>query len=367
MRGRKTGVQPSEVSRIKVALAGVGNVASAFVQGVERIRSGQRDDATEPVVAGFSAAALEFVCAFDVDREKVGQDLAVGIFESPNCAVEIFRPKELGVPIQRGPLLDQMGRKWRSMVSPSSRAASNVELALRESSADVLIILLPTGANRSARSYALSGLHAGCAIINGMPARIASDREIASESVRSHLPVVGDDIKSQVGATILHRMLVRLFDERGAVLDRTLQLDWGGDMDFLNLVTDGRYSRGKRQSKTMAVEAALGRNSSAKVHVSAVDHIPFLRNRKEAYIRVEGRIFGGVGLRGDCHLEVEDGFDSAGIMVDAVRVAMRAKAAGVGGVLEAASALYCKRPPREMPESEAQSSLLAFVHEGAAL
>ncbi|GAB4328101.1 MAG: inositol-3-phosphate synthase [Promethearchaeota archaeon] len=350
------------MSSIRVALAGVGNVASALVQGVEMYRRSDCRLGLLPEIDQYSVTDLEFVVAFDVNANKVGRDLSEAIFVEPNNTVGVFEPPELGAPVLKGPVLDGLDSRIREFVPvDESQRAADVAGELRRRGADVLVITIPTGSQRAAEFYANAALDAGCAVFNGMPALVANDPTISAKAERLGLPVVGDDVKSQVGATIVHRSLANIFPSRGAVLDRTIQLDWGGDMDFCNLLSNGRYEMGKRQSKTESVIARLPNRDDVEVQISAVDYIPFLANQKEAYFRLEGRIFGGVPVRIDVTMQVIDGYNSAGIIVDGVRVLKIALDGGVGGVLHPACSFFNKRPPEQLDDVVARERLVEFI------
>jgi len=232
---------------------------------------------------------------------------------------------------------------------------------LKRRNIDVLVIMIPTGSNKAAEHYANAALDAGCGVINGMPAHIANNAEIVKKAETLALPLVGDDIKSQIGATIIHRGLANLFPARGAMLDRTIQLDWGGDMDFCNLTSNNRYEQGKRQSKTESVVAKLPNRDTVDCQISAVDYIPFLNNTKEAYTRIEGRIFGGVPVRVDITMQVIDGYNSAGILTDAIRIAKIAMDRRFGGVLHPACSFFNKKPPQQEEDYIARKKLMGFI------
>lgn len=326
---------------IRVALVGVGNVASSLLQG---LAATENEDSL--------GAKLLPVVGFDVNKNKVGLPLFQGIEVSPNCAqrMAVDISKFTG-KIYRGPLLDGLSASLADIVPVDTNSASvNVTSVLREQGVEVLIIMVPTGANEAARYYAQSAIRAGCAVVNAMPAEVINSPGIVEQALRARVPLIGDDMKSQIGATAIHRALMELFTSRHAVVDRTLQLDWGGDTDFLNLVHGSRYDSGKGRSKT---EAVNWNHPNALVHINASDYIPFLGNRKEAYTRVEGKIFGNQRVRIDVHMEVEDGYNAAGVVLPAAICAGLALRRGLAGPLDAACAWLCKRPRNQITDREA--------------
>ena len=237
----------------------------------------------------------------------------------------------------------------------------DVTAELRNRGVDVAVIIIPTGSNKAAEFYADAALEAGCGVMNGMPALIANNPALVAKAESLGLPLIGDDVKSQIGATIIHRGLANLFPARGAMLDRTIQLDWGGDMDFCNLTSNNRYEQGKRQSKTESVIANLQNRDTVECQISAVDYIPFLRNTKEAYTRLEGRIFGGVPVRVDITMQVIDAYNSAGILTDAIRVAKVAMDRNAGGVVHPACSFFNKKPPQQLEDYVARKNLMEFL------
>ena len=311
---------------IRFAIVGVGNVASALVQGIIH-KSRTEGEAT----------AIFPALGFDVHKEKVGRSLAEAIRITPNCATWLDEDLDhISAPVLKGPLLDGLCPALEEVVPVDhSHDAVNITESLRKSEIEVVVILLPTGAQKAAETYALAAVESQCAIVNGMPATIAKNSQIVTEAEKNSVPIIGDDVKSQIGATIIHRALMDVFRTRGGVVEKTIQLDWGGDTDFLNLVTGRRYDNGKRQSKT---DSVVWNHEGTKAHISAVDYIPFLANTKEAYTRLEGTIFGGRKVRVDIHMEVEDGYNSAGVLIHAILCAGLAKRNGIGGILEIPSA-----------------------------
>ncbi len=388
------------MDRIRVAIAGVGNCASALVQGVAYYSfdlSGRSDraegtDATNGLAAaasfgeatkratglmrsdigGFGPQAIEFVAAFDVDDRKVGKPLEEAVFAPPNCAV-VFQ-EELpasGVTVARGPVLDGVAahmkdhpadRAFRVSTDEDSTArVVDVAAMLIQSRAEVLVCYLPVGSEDAVRHYAEACLSAGVAFVNCVPVFIASDPRYAKRFEERGLPIVGDDIKSQVGATILHRALARLFADRGVELDRTYQLNTGGNTDFLNMLEQSRLAS-KKQSKTESVQSQLDeRLATEDIHIGPSDYVAWQRDNKVAFIRAEGRGFGGVPLELELRLSVQDSPNSAGVVIDAIRCAKLGLDRGLGGALDFASAYYMKSPPRQMRDDEARRGLEEFI------
>ncbi|MCU1585905.1 MAG: inositol-3-phosphate synthase [Microbacteriaceae bacterium] len=352
---------------LKVAIAGVGNCANALIQGVTFYA--EADDSQ--VVPGlmhtrFGAYAIgdiEFVAAFDVDAEKVGVDLAEAMWASENNTLRFADVAETGVIVQRGPTLDGLGEYYRDTIEESSAAAVDVARVLRESGADVLVCYLPVGSEDGAKFYAQAALDSGVAFVNALPVFIASDPVWAQKFVEAGIPIVGDDIKSQVGATITHRVLARLFEERGIVLDRTYQLNVGGNMDFKNML-ERRRLESKKISKTQAVTSNIDVSLPARdVHIGPSDHIPWLDDRKLAFVRLEGHGFGNAPTSLEYKLEVWDSPNSAGVVIDAIRAAKIALDAGIGGPIESASAYFMKSPAIQYPDPVARELLEQFIRD----
>jgi myo-inositol-1-phosphate synthase len=350
---------------IRIAIAGVGNCANALVQGVTFYA--EADDDT--VVPGLmhtrfgphSIRDMSFVAAFDVDAAKVGADLSEAIWAGENDTFRFSEVGPTGVTVQRGPTLDGLGIYYREVVSESDAPAVDVAQALRDSSADVLVCYLPVGSEQAAKYYAQAAIDAGVAFVNALPVFIASDPEWAAKFTAAGVPIVGDDIKSQLGATITHRVLARLFEERGLVLDRTYQLNVGGNMDFKNMLERSRL-QSKKISKTQAVTSNIGADLPAgDVHIGPSDHVPWLTDRKFAYVRLEGHGFGNAPTSLEYKLEVWDSPNSAGVVIDAIRAAKMALDAGRGGPLEAASAYFMKSPAVQYPDPVARELLEAFI------
>ncbi len=354
--------------KIRTALIGIGDVASALVQGIENYKAHpERIIGILPEITDYAINDIEFVLGIDVNSEKVGKDLSEAIFAEPNCNVELFRPENLNAPVIKGPVLDGLDSNIKNIVPISDeQSPADIVNEIKQKSVDIVAILLPTGSHRAVKFYAMSALEAGACVVNGMPTKVAKDPEIIRKAEQLKLSLIGDDVKSQIGATIIHRSLANLFPMRGAILDRTLQLDWGGSSDFCNLLTSMpngtlRYEQGKRQSKTEAVIANLPNKEQVDCKISAVDYIPFLKNQKEAYMRLEGRIFGGAPVRVDITMFVEDGNNSAGIIADCIRISKIAKDREIGGVLNSACSFFCKHPLEQMEDEVAKRHLIEFI------
>lgn len=350
---------------VRVAVAGVGNCASALVQGVQHYRAAP-DDAEVPGLmhvrlGPYHVADVAFSAAFDVSAAKVGRDLADAIAARPNNTVRFAEVPRLGVPVLRGPTLDGLGHYLTGLVAESEAEAVDVASVLRRSRTNVLVSYLPVGAEAATRFYAEQALAAGCAFVNCVPVFIASDPGWARRFAERDLPLIGDDIKSQVGATIVHRVLANLFRERGVRLEHTYQLNFGGNTDFLNMLERERLES-KKVSKTRAVTSQLGHALPAgDCHIGPSDHVPWLHDRKFAHIRLEGTGFGGVPLSVDLKLEVWDSPNSAGVVIDAVRCAKLALDHGIGGPLEGPCAWLMKSPPRQFSDAEARVRAERFI------
>src|SRR5215470_4903841 len=350
---------------VRVAIVGVGNCASSLVQGVEYYKDADpaiRVPGLMHVTFGpYHVRDLEFVAAFDVDAKKVGRDLAEAIGASENNTIKICDVPPTGVIVQRGPTKDGLGEYYQEMITESDDAPVDVVAALREARADVLVSYLPVGSEEADRFYAQCALDAGVAFVNALPVFIASDPEWARKFTEAGVPIIGDDIKSQVGATITHRVLAKLFEDRGVELLRTYQLNVGGNMDFLNMLERSRLQSkkiSKTQSMTSQVSHDLGKRN---VHIGPSDHVPWLDDRKWAYVRLEGRAFGDVPLNMEYKLEVWDSPNSAGIIIDAIRAAKIAKDRGLGGPIISASSYLMKSPPVQLPDDEGRRRVEAFI------
>ncbi len=353
------------MGKVRVAIVGVGNCATSLIQGVQYYRDADAD-ATVPGLmhvrfGDYHVRDIEFVAAFDVDAKKVGFDLAEATRASENNTISICDVPPMGIGVQRGPTLDGLGRYYRETIDESDHEPVDVVAALRECGADVLVSYLPVGSERADKFYAQCALDARVAFVNALPVFIASDPEWAAKFTAAGVPIVGDDIKSQVGATITHRVLARLFEDRGVVLDRTYQLNVGGNMDFKNMLERDRLES-KKISKTQAVTSNLQHDLGARnVHIGPSDYVQWLDDRKWAYVRLEGRAFGDVPLSLEYKLEVWDSPNSAGIIIDAIRAAKIAKDRGQGGPVHAASTYFMKSPPVQRPDDEGKQGLEAFI------
>lgn len=353
------------MSAIRVAIAGVGNCASSLVQGVEYYK----DASPEQQVPGlmhvqfgdYHVGDIEFVAAFDVDRAKVGLDLSEAINASENCTIRICDVPETGVTVQRGPTLDGLGKYYRATVEESPAQAVDVVQVLKDERVDVLVSYLPVDSEEADKFYAQCAIDANVAFVNALPVFIASDPQWAAKFEEAGVPIVGDDIKSQVGATITHRVLAKLFEDRGVHLDRTMQLNVGGNMDFKNMLERERLES-KKISKTQAVTSNLDQEIAARdVHIGPSDYVGWLDDRKWAYVRLEGTAFGDVPLNLEYKLEVWDSPNSAGIIIDALRAAKIAKDRGIGGPVYPAAAYLMKSPPRQMRDEAARAELEQFI------
>jgi myo-inositol-1-phosphate synthase len=350
---------------IRLAIAGVGNCASSLVQGLEYYRdadpSEQVPGLMHVVLGGYHVHDIEVVAAFDVDTAKVGLDLGKAIFAGQNNTIRFAPVGDLGVTVQRGPTLDGLGKYYRATIEESPAEPVDVAKVLRVTRADVLVAYLPVGSEQAQKHYAQVCLDAGVAFVNAIPVFIASDPEWAAKFEAAGVPIVGDDIKSQVGATIVHRILARLFEDRGMVLDRTYQLNVGGNMDFMNMLERERLES-KKISKTQAVTSQIDNGIEAEnVHIGPSDHVAWLQDRKWAYIRLEGRNFGDVPLNVELKLEVWDSPNSAGVIIDAVRCAKLARDRGIAGPLLGPSAYFMKSPPVQYRDEEAREMVETFA------
>jgi myo-inositol-1-phosphate synthase len=353
------------MSTIRLAIAGVGNCANSLVQGLTYYRDALPTDEVPGLMhvelAGYHVRDIEVVAAFDVDATKVGTDVAKAIWAGANNTIKFADVPELGIKVQRGPTLDGLGRYYREEVDESPVAPVDVAEALRSSGADVLVSYLPVGSEQAQRHYAQACLDAGVAFVNAIPVFIASDPDWAARFEAAGVPIIGDDIKSQVGATILHRVLTRLFEDRGVAVDRTYQLNFGGNMDFMNMLERERLMS-KKISKTQSVTSQVDHGIEPRnVHIGPSDHVPWLDDRKWAYIRLEGRNFGDVPLNVELKLEVWDSPNSAGVIIDAVRCAKVAIDRGIGGPLVGPSSYFMKSPPRQFTDDEARELVEEFI------
>jgi myo-inositol-1-phosphate synthase len=365
------------MAEIKVAIVGVGNCASALIQGIHYYRErpgAETIGLMHSNLGGFAPGDLKIVTAFDVDRRKVGRDIAEAIFAPPNCTTA-FMPEiaPTGVTVAMGPILDGVSEHLANY--PSQRRFEAAALGepdrgevvrlLREAGAEIVINYLPVGSEAATRFYAEAALEANCGFVNCIPVFIASEPAWAARFAEKKLPIIGDDIKSQLGATITHRLLADLFHKRGVKLDRTYQLNTGGNTDFLNMLNRERLAS-KKTSKTEAVQSVAGeRLADENIHVGPSDYVPWQQDNKIAFIRMEGRLFGDVPMNLELRLSVEDSPNSAGVAIDAIRCAKLALDRGEGGALEAPSAWFCKHPPSQFADAEAWRRLEAFIRERA--
>jgi myo-inositol-1-phosphate synthase len=356
--------------KIKVAIAGVGNCASALVQGVEYYRDRQSlaaEGVMRHSIGGYRCSDIEFVAAFDVDRRKVGRPLEEAIFAKPNCTC-IFQSvlPVSNVIVQAGPVLDGVAAHMADYPDDAAFRAVDLEptdiaAALRASGAEVLLCYLPVGSEQAVKHYAQACLDARVAMINSVPVFLASDCHWAQRFRDAGIPIVGDDIKSQIGATIVHRALARLFSDRGVGIDRTYQLNTGGNTDFLNMLERSRL-KSKKISKTEAVQSQLDERLDARnIHIGPSDYVPWQRDNKVCFIRLEGRGFGGAPLELEMRLSVEDSPNSAGVVIDAIRCVKLALERGEAGPLLAPSAYYMKSPPQQFRDSIAREACNAFI------
>ena len=358
------------MEKIRVAIAGVGNCASSLIQGVTYYKDAKPDENVpglmHVVLGGYHVSDIEFVAAFDVDASKVGNDLGKAIDGGQNNTIKFATVPSLGVTVLRGPTMDGLNKYYRASIEESPLEAVDVTSALREARADVLVSYLPVGSEEAQRFYAQASIDAGVAFVNAIPVFIASDPVWAQKFTDAGVPIIGDDIKSQVGATIVHRVLTRLFEDRGLTLDHTYQLNVGGNMDFKNML-DRERLESKKISKTQAVTSQLeiSHMGADDVHIGPSDHVPWLLDRKWAYIRMEGRNFGDVPLNVELKLEVWDSPNSAGVIIDAVRCAKVALNRGIGGPIIGPSAYFMKSPPVQYHDDVAHKMVEAFANDGA--
>jgi len=350
---------------IRVAIVGVGNCANSLVQGVTYYKDAAIDQEIpglmHAVIGNYHINNVKFVAAFDVDAKKVGLDLADAIWASENNTIKFSEVAKTGVTVARGVTLDGLGKYYKETIAESSAAAVDVVATLKEEAVDVLICYLPVGSEEAAKFYAQCAIDAGCAFVNALPVFIASDPVWAKKFEDAGIPIVGDDIKSQVGATITHRIMAKLFQDRGVHLDRTYQLNVGGNMDFKNMLERDRLES-KKISKTNSVTSQLDHDMGAKnVHIGPSDYIPWLDDRKWAYVRLEGRAFGDVPLNLEYKLEVWDSPNSAGVIIDALRCAKLGLDRKIGGALLAPSSYFMKTPPIQYTDEQAHTAVEEFI------
>jgi myo-inositol-1-phosphate synthase len=353
------------MSEIRVAIVGVGNCASSLLQGVEYYKDADPNSQVPGLMhvqfGPYHVRDVKFVAAFDVDAKKVGTDLAEAIFASENNTIRFSDVPPTGVVVQRGHTLDGLGKYYREMIEESPAEPVDVVAALKEARPDVLVCYLPVGSEDAARFYAQCAIDAGVAFVNALPVFIAGTKEWADKFTAAGLPIIGDDIKSQVGATITHRVLAKLFEDRGVRLERTLQLNVGGNMDFMNMLERDRLES-KKISKTQAVTSQLSRDIGKKnVHIGPSDYVSWLDDRKWAYVRLEGRAFGDVPLNLEYKLEVWDSPNSAGVIIDAVRCAKIALDRKIGGPILSAASYFMKSPPVQYFDDQARNAVEDFI------
>ncbi len=362
------------MSKIKVGIIGVGNCASSLVQGVEYYKNKTPDQATGLMhwdIGGYKPSDIEFVIAFDIDKRKVGKDLSEAIFSPPNCTTVFCKDiPEKGVKVRMGRILDGVADHMKNypenqtFVPADEKEPDKEEVvkALKESGVEILLNYLPVGSEKAAKFYAECALEAGVAFINNIPVFIASNPDWEQKFKAKNLPIIGDDIKSQVGATIVHRVLTTLFKDRGVKLEHTYQINVGGNTDFLNMLNRARLNS-KKISKTEAVQSMLNekRLPDLDIHIGPSDYIPWLKDNKLCFIRMEGKLFGDVPMNLELRLSVEDSPNSAGVVIDAIRCCKLALDRKIGGVLYSPSAYFMKHPPRQFPDAVARQMVEEFI------
>ncbi len=363
-------MQRKQDGKVRVAIVGVGNCASALIQGVQYYRDAPADEFVPGLMhvdlAGYHVRDIEFVAAFDIDREKVGKDLSDAIWSGPNNTVKFAEVPRLGVTVHRGMTKDGIGEYLSSIVQKAPGETDDVVGILRATRADVVVNYLPVGSEEATKWYVEQALAAGCGFVNCIPVFIAREHYWQQRFEHAGLPIIGDDIKSQVGATIVHRTLARLFRERGVRLERTYQLNFGGNTDFLNMLERSRL-QSKKISKTRSVTSQLDYQvGDQNVHIGPSDYVPWLQDRKFAEIRLEGRGFGDVPMQINLKLEVVDSPNSAGIVIDAVRICRLALDNGLSGALEGPSSYLMKSPPVQYTDNEARQLTETFIEREAA-
>lgn len=378
--------------KIKVAIAGVGNCASALIQGIQYYNSNHSDDIvtnnttnknknienqdhsslthttnsttddfiglTSLNIGGYEPSDIEFVAAFDVADTKVGMDLSKAIFAPPNNAIKIMDIPSFDVKVQKGDVLDGVGKHYSEIVKINDNSSVDIAKTLKDVNADMLVNYLPVGSREATRNYAEKCLEAGVSFINAIPVFIASDPKWQNRFIEKNIPCAGDDVMSQLGATVVHKTLAKLWVDRGVMIDETYQLNVGGDMDFYNMLDEERLED-KRVSKTSAVKAMVPYDIPMRIGPS--DYVSFLKNDKVCYIYMKGRFFGKVPVELDLKIRVPDAYNSSGVMIDAIRASKIALDRGIAGPLESISAFCFKHPPIQMPYSQAKSNFLEFV------
>jgi myo-inositol-1-phosphate synthase len=358
-----------EDGKVRVAIIGVGNCASSLVQGVQYYKDAPDDEFVPGLMhvnlGGYHIRDIEFTAAFDIDAEKVGKDLSEAIFSGPNNTMKFADVPNMGIKVERGMTHDGLGKYLSQVITKAPGPTANVAKILKDTQTDVVISYLPVGSEMATKWYVEQVLEAGCAFVNCIPVFIASQEYWANRFKERGVPIIGDDIKSQVGATITHRVLTRLFADRGVRIDRTYQLNFGGNTDFLNMLERERLDS-KKISKTNAVTSQLDYAVDAKnVHVGPSDYVPWLEDRKWCHIRMEGTTFGDVPLNVELKLEVWDSPNSAGVVIDAVRCAKLALNNGIGGQLLAPSSYFMKSPPVQYHDDDARDQVEDFIKKNA--
>ena len=352
-------------NEIRVAIVGVGNCASSLIQGVQYYHDADENSTVPGLMhvrlGQYHVRDVKFVAAFDVDAKKVGFDLSEAIFASENNTIKIADVPPTNITVQRGPTLDGIGKYYAETIEISDTEAVDVVKALKDAKVDVMVSYLPVGSEEADKFYAQCAIDAGVAFVNALPVFIASDPVWAKKFEDAGVPIVGDDIKSQVGATITHRVMAKLFEDRGVELLRTYQLNFGGNMDFMNMLERKRLVS-KKVSKTQSVTSQIPHEmEKAAVHIGPSDHVPWLDDRKWAYIRLEGRAFGDVPLNLEYKLEVWDSPNSAGVIIDAIRAAKIAKDRGIGGPILSAASYFMKSPPQQYSDEMAHDLVEQFI------
>ena len=350
---------------IRVAIVGVGNCAASLVQGVQYYRSADPNQTVPGLMhvkfGPYHVNDVQFVAAFDVDSKKVGLDLADAIGASENNTIKIADVPQTGITVQRGHTLDGLGKYYRETIVESDAEAVDIVAALRDNAVDVMVCYLPVGSEQAAKFYAQCAIDAGVAFVNALPVFIAGTKEWADKFTAAGVPIIGDDIKSQIGATITHRVMAKLFEDRGVILDRTYQLNVGGNMDFKNMLERERLES-KKISKTQAVTSNTSADLKADdVHIGPSDYVAWLDDRKWAFVRLEGRNFGDAPVSLEYKLEVWDSPNSAGVIIDAVRAAKIALDRGVGGPILSASSYFMKSPPEQYNDDIAKEKVEQFI------
>ncbi len=359
-----------KMGRVRVAIAGVGNCASSLVQGLYYYRNVTNSDGVVPglmhnMMGGYKISDIEVVAAFDIDKRKVGKDLSEAIFAEPNCTRKFSNVPKTGVVVMKGPVLDGIaghmsGGGRNSFVIAGGKEADVVSV-LKKTGTDVLVNYMPVGSEKAAKFYAQAALDAGCAFVNCMPVFIASDRKWADKFKENKLPIIGDDVKSQLGATIVHRTLAKLCTDRGIKIDRMYQLNVGGNCDFRNMLDRSRL-QSKKISKTEAVQSNIPKRlEDDNIHIGPSDYVPWLNDNKIAFIRIEGRNFGDVPLELELRLSVEDSPNSAGVVIDAIRCSKIALDRKLAGPITSASAYFCKHPAEQFSDDVARAGLEKFI------